>query len=322
MNYKQSYFKKLFSYTLLYLNTQLFITLISLPVLCAWGIPISVATCIGNILFAPFLTCFLFISSLLFFTQLLCIPNIYLAYILEYLTSGWIYLLSFGSKTWLITISKSHLGLLCFFALLAFILIHIKKISSSVQITISLGIMYSVLFLFLFFFYKSKKSSIMHEIPCNKKIVQLLERNKAIIAVDSGALGRSRSSLNWIEYTLAPYLAKNCGTQKIDHFILLKPRQFAFQALERLSHMVTIKNVYIPYWNGIDSQLNYHFYRMKKTLEKQNTHIIRLKKAITLTPYTILFPTNEHEQFKNVQYKRWKLEEAKLTSKKAKDRLL
>ena len=58
---------------------QLYLSLMSSPILIYWGLPVSLASPLGNILFNPLLVVFLFFSSLLFFTELLHIPNIFCA---------------------------------------------------------------------------------------------------------------------------------------------------------------------------------------------------------------------------------------------------
>src|SRR6185436_7137348 len=84
--------------TLRFLEIQLFITLCSLPILLAWGLPISLASLLGNFVFAPFLTIFLLLSSLLFFGQLCNIPCSFVAQALELVTDFWFWCLQWGSR--------------------------------------------------------------------------------------------------------------------------------------------------------------------------------------------------------------------------------
>ena len=67
---------------------HLAVTLVSLPILIMWGLPFSLAASIGNIAFTPLLACFLAISSLIFFTELLFIPNAMLISLLSTLASS------------------------------------------------------------------------------------------------------------------------------------------------------------------------------------------------------------------------------------------
>jgi hypothetical protein len=50
------------AYLVTFTQTQLVITLISLPILVAWGLGYSVMSLVGNLLFSPVLTLFLILS--------------------------------------------------------------------------------------------------------------------------------------------------------------------------------------------------------------------------------------------------------------------
>src|SRR5260370_32295969 len=72
------------------IQLQLFISFISLPFLIGWGLPISLLTPVSTLIFGPFLTCFLLISSLIFFLKLFYVPNAALVSCLELITSVWL----------------------------------------------------------------------------------------------------------------------------------------------------------------------------------------------------------------------------------------
>lgn len=73
-----------------FLYLQLFISLIAFPLLLCWGLPISLLSPVGNLIFGPFLTVFLFLSSMLFFTELLYLPNGWIASVLDTFTQSWL----------------------------------------------------------------------------------------------------------------------------------------------------------------------------------------------------------------------------------------
>ena len=85
------------------IQLQLYLTLISGPILVYWGLPVSVASPLGNILFHPLLTAFLFLSSLIFFCQILHIPHGIFVYALQktshsfhYLLGSWLTTMAYG----------------------------------------------------------------------------------------------------------------------------------------------------------------------------------------------------------------------------------
>src|SRR5438445_4320197 len=85
---------------------QLFISFISLPFLIGWGLPISLLTPFSTLIFGPFLTCFLLISSLIFFLELLYLPNALFIWLLELVTSIWLACLNLEQRAWLIGFTK------------------------------------------------------------------------------------------------------------------------------------------------------------------------------------------------------------------------
>src|SRR5579872_4558069 len=95
-----------------FMIVQLFLTLISLPIIIAWGLPISLLSPIGNFIFSPFLTAFLLLSSIIFFTQIISIPNYPLILLLENLMPLWHYILSFSSSSAMFAFKKPPLFIL------------------------------------------------------------------------------------------------------------------------------------------------------------------------------------------------------------------
>ena len=111
---------------LFFLELQLLISVVILPILIAWGLPISIMTIIGNLVFAHFLTAFIFVSALLFSSDLLGIPNSFIVITLEWITQIWHYLLSLGSAHWLIGFSSWIFPFSCAFAVIACCLYYLK----------------------------------------------------------------------------------------------------------------------------------------------------------------------------------------------------
>lgn len=115
-SYAQNTLKALYLSVIL----QLFVTSFSLPLLAAWGMNISLLTIIGNIIFSPILFIMLFLANFLFIGILIGIPTTYISHALDYLGSWWLYLMSFSSDSWLISIqTPSWIGVCCFIPLVS-----------------------------------------------------------------------------------------------------------------------------------------------------------------------------------------------------------
>lgn len=104
-DYFSWFHRKLYSLLLL----QAILTIVAVPFLVAWDLPMSRISIIGNILFTPVITLFILISSLIFLTELLHIPNGFLCSLLNVITKHWLQALSCSSPDWLITISMATL---------------------------------------------------------------------------------------------------------------------------------------------------------------------------------------------------------------------
>lgn len=227
---------------LFFLELQLLISIVILPILIAWGLPISIMSIIGNLIFAQFLTAFIFTSALLFVSDLLGIPNDYIALILEWITQIWHYFLSFGSAHWLIAFSSWTFPCSCFFAIAGCTLYFVKIKSQNYRI--------SLLILFCL------ATPIIHQILQSQSIhtivtqgsqkMHLLKIRGKIYAFDCGALGARPSSQSWIEYTLTPTMVKIMGATHIDTLVLCKSNsrtEISTQAL--MQHIPTMQLIKI-----------------------------------------------------------------------------
>jgi hypothetical protein len=84
--------------------TQSIITCVSLPFLIAWGLPVSLASPVGNLLFVPFISAFLLLSSFFFMISLAATPPQILISALDLTADLWHRILIMGSPSWLISI--------------------------------------------------------------------------------------------------------------------------------------------------------------------------------------------------------------------------
>ena len=94
------------NYLIRFSLTQLFLTAGAMPILIGWGLGTSVMSLVGNLIFTPVLIVFILLSSLLLFTELLGIPNAYVALTINHITAWWEYALSFGSSSWMIECAR------------------------------------------------------------------------------------------------------------------------------------------------------------------------------------------------------------------------
>lgn len=285
---------------------QLFITAISLPILIWWGLPISVATTVGNLLFGPLLTLFLFISSLLFFTELVQLPNGIFIYALEKVSALWHWLAQSGSKSYLISFTKPPLWFIVLLPIAAFLIIQLRfthpPLRSIFFFTVAI-----LLYSFALKTWYGPRAA-LDTIPCNGKSIHVLRTHGEIILIDPGVIGSRISAISWASYNFLAELSQRYGTQTIDHCIILQPGAVTYEALTAVCAKARIKKLYLVLWRD---KLPYCAWRNYKLLmdecKKQNVQVIRLGGrpiSITYTDDTFLtiVPLEEEIAYQDAKY--------------------
>jgi hypothetical protein len=264
-----------------FLHTQFFITLVSLPLLIGWGIPVSIMTFVSNLCFTPFLMIFLLLSSLVFFSELVGIPNSLLVQALELYSSAIYTLLQNGSNSWLISFSKPSLVHLCAIAVSAFAVVHLKGTHSRWKTNLYFFVLYSVVGCYLTYWQRVPTT----DSPLRTIHVEIINDTNALTIIDTGLLAKHLNNQDWIEYTLLPYLNSSYGKTQIDHFVSLQLSTRALQMLQVLCKQAIVKNIYIPYWQGTgDRKFLKAYYQLKQTMSQHRVHLRRIgTRSVTLT---------------------------------------
>ncbi len=263
----------------MYVQIQLFITLCAWPILAAWGLPLSPASLIGNLLFAPFLSFFLLLSSGILVTELLYIPNGILISLLELTTSLWYSLLTTSSRSWLFATAHPPYGIALLLPLIAYGIMLYRPLSSKLRIYIFIGIyLCASIALPHTFSYHSK----MHTLPYYSSHLTLLQSRGHTTLIDPGIIGRHISASKKVSYTLTPFLIKQ-GVTHLDSIIIPKPSHMVFKALASLVASFPVGTIYIPSFTGT---LKNHTWA---AWERLLSHAHRYNTRITFvdTPLTI-----------------------------------
>ena len=271
-----TYLQRWHSTIVQFITIQLFLTLISMPIIISWGLPISLLAPLGNALFSPVLTLFLLLSSLIFFTELIHIPNNWLIWILEIITLCWQKVLSIHVGSLMVGFKKPH-----WLFLLAMPLITFGSLYAPFNRKPLFRMMwYSGLFIFFWILLKiSVHPSQSFSIPCNKGKVDIIQTKDSIIVMDYGAIGARMSAPSYVSYTLIPEIIKKTGSLTIDHLILTKPGIFLFEALEPFVEKMEIHTIYLPYLEGtMDEKLKRIFNRFYRMAKQRGTRIISCAK--------------------------------------------
>lgn len=279
------YFKNSYYWILNLIQIQFFLSLISLPILIAWGLPFSSLTMLGNILFAPFLTCFLLSSSLVFFTELLQIPNSICIWLLEQVTRFWLWCLTWGSKWWIIGFTYLMLPISFITALIALIILQHpewgKKDTSA--------FLYTFLFCLLLIINKMLHGPKQAIVTCNKETVVVENNNGSLILTDKGGLGEKLNPASWIQYTFMSELTKQFGTTTIKNIVINPNKISTLDAAHTLCQETIVEH--ITFTHPIEK----HTKKTKKLIENtvhEGTHITTVYP--TKTSYNLL-PNNNRK---------------------------
>lgn len=231
--------KQLRKWFLPFMQVQMFLSLISLPVLVAWGLPFSIMTIAGNFFFGPFLTVFLLCSSLIFFTELAHIPNGLCITLLEYITTIWLWFLNCSSKAWLISFTTSSCILFFGAAAVSLIILQHQRWGTIERSSVSL----SILFIATLSISKQFSTPTHATITCKKKSVELLNQNGSLTLKDNGGLGEKINPASWVQYTLLTQMTKLFGTTHLQTVETSKHSLPTLHALSTLCKEAIVKEV-------------------------------------------------------------------------------
>lgn len=265
------------NYLLALLQTQLALTVASMPILVHWGIGISFMTVVGNLLFPPLLTGFLFLSSLMFITELCAIPNAYIATIINHGSVWWEWLLEYGNASWMLHFARPHgFWLLLFPVVLFGGLLQRWCRSLAQRLLFMTALMFALAGICCL-----QQRSVFHDGHCralaNKLYAIPLAGKRKIIVVDEGFLSRKRSAGKAIDFEVNQQITKIFGHVDIAELRITRPTRASFEATERLAMHWKIDAVWLPYFRKkLDKRTWRAFFTMKRQLEEKNIRFVRM----------------------------------------------
>lgn len=229
-----------------FLQLQLFISLLSFPLIAAWGLPISIASLAGNFIFTPCVILFVAISTGIFFTELVGIPNTVLLTLLEHVTRGWYYCLAWGKKSWVIGIPYELIPFTIILAIIALLIICHKRWGQLLESTILFFILYLSFFVA---WYCVTPSINFVAVTKGKATLSLVSGNDGVFLYDNDYLRRIKSD-SWVEYTLLPMLTKQTGMIVIDKLWLNSFSPKVVPIIIDMMDYAIIHTVILPYFEG------------------------------------------------------------------------
>ena len=230
-----SYF---FKWLYAFLELQLVISLMSLPLLTYWGLPVSYMGPLANMIFTPLLILFLWVSCLFSVCALMHLPCSWFVCLLDNITRLWHYLLSFARPEWLLGFSYHTLWIsLPFCALVYFLYTYVRPNTKQ-----------AVCALFIFWLCLISARQCMQKNFYQKigdlPLVALHINNKTYL-IDYGALCTKQNFYTYIDYTILPMLIKTTGITTIDTLVLCKPSAFLAKAAHQFTLQTNVKTIIV-----------------------------------------------------------------------------
>jgi hypothetical protein len=224
------------NYLTSFLELQLVITLMSLPILIAWGLPISYMSPLSNLIFTPLLILFLWISCLFAICALLHIPCAIFVTSLDKLTNLWMWLLSFSKPEWLLGFCYSSIWcaiIICFIIILMYSYCKPTTKQAVVILTLLCVAMLGVRLCSSKNLYQKVKDLPLIAIRLNQKNY----------LIDYGALCSKQNFYNNIDYTIMPQLIKSTGMTSIDTLVLCKPSKILAKVAVQFCTQTNVKTI-------------------------------------------------------------------------------
>lgn len=283
------------AYLVTFTQTQLVITLISLPILVAWGLGYSVMSLVGNLLFSPVLTLFLILSSLLLATQLLGIPNAWLASLLNYLTAVWDWILNHGSPHWLIESAQPHALVLIAIPLMVYVVLRHRWISTPLRRLMALC---SMLVMCYGIFYAQRwyngKGSLARCLDEKFSVIKL-ENSNALIVIDRGYFARKKSIEKAISYEVRPWLAKQFGSVSIKELRITNVGYGGLKAAAYLCTILPVEALWLPFFKKKLSKSAWRaFFDMKRVIAAKKIRLVRYKDHRSVSTSAKWRPSKTH----------------------------
>lgn len=276
---KKYFTKKLAStkdYLIHFTQTQLAVTLVSLPILVTWGLGFSWMTFLGNLVYAPVLTLFLIISSLLLFTELIGIPNHFLVVLLNVITHAWDKILHYGYASWIVECAKPPTIILISIPIITFFVLHHRSINTHLKRFLALSVLL-VLSLGIFAAQKNRNSQNLLSAQLNEKlyVIKLVD-SPSIILVDNGFFARKKSVEKAIDYEVKQWINKMYGQVSIRELRILKPSAGSFKAAQYICSRWNVQAVWLAYFkDSLNKGAWFSYFNLKRFLEESNIEFKR-----------------------------------------------
>ncbi len=267
------YFSRFKTWITLYLITQLVITAVSLPFLISWGIPFSGATIVGNLIFTPFITLFLLVSSLFFICNLFGFAPPILIFCLEKISNVWLWFLQWGSASWMIAIPHSS-HIITGSAILLLIYLSVTTEWHILYKKPTLFMSATIIYL-LSICLGNRLCNTYEPTTINNTLSIHATDEKKLMLYDQGFFSSPGSINGKVEYQLKQILTQKYGLAPVKTCISNKLNQKTCQGLAALCSITSVEQIILPtIKQKMDKKFWRAYYQMKRSITERGTTLM------------------------------------------------
>lgn len=237
------FYASVYRWILRFITFQLFISLMSLPLLIAWGLPLSVLSPFGNSLFNPLLTLFLMLSALIFISEIIYLPNQWLCWLLEKTNTLFVATSSYADSSWLVGIRQLPLPLLFAIPIIGLWIIITPRLRTQGARVLALAGTLMIIFSGAYWTNSSYVGT--YNSTSKNKPIALAYADHTLAVFDFGSLNTSFRCRTWWDYTLMSQITKKTGKTTIDYLVLLAPSEKTFDGVTMVTTITPIRHVVI-----------------------------------------------------------------------------
>ncbi len=200
---------------------QILLSFVYLPILIAWGLPISWVCLFSNLLLTPWLATFLFLATLLILCDACCIPHAWLCRLFDHFSTWWLTVMHWSKPEWLTGFERPQFWLLIVTVAIGLALaITLKKYLVEWRIIASLCVLSTLLQS-----YQYARQEPAAIVTYRTNPVTIRKQTDGLLVTISPGNSRTTYFMRWYFRTLRPYLYRQFGTATIKQLILRYPTQ-------------------------------------------------------------------------------------------------
>jgi hypothetical protein len=238
------FLEKIWIWTQELLAAQFFLSLFSWPILLWWGLPLSWLTLLGNLFFNPFIMVFLLFSVFLFFFELLGLPSGIWVFLLEQLTSLWLWLVAWGSHRALVAFPCPPAWFLALMPLGAVTIAYSWR-KFLLKRTVLLGLFLFCMGIFLKLLFVASPG--IYSVSAGQRSLRFVYTGDQAFLIDQDAVLRNGGGLiSWVDFKLRPFLVKKFGLTSCDALIIMRPTQARLKAAAVVARRLRIPVIMVP----------------------------------------------------------------------------